>query len=547
MESPQQIFIEEVLEKIPKIREAIITLKEEPQNRTCQTILHVFFHTVYGTGSTVGFGEIVGAAKSLEDRISILLETGQAVDVSFLKELEDTVNVMKERINLLKAVEEIVLPDEQEQLLPEIPHKEILIVDDDAAIRQLIIEELSKKNFGVAGAGDVDEAKKVLEHYRPDLIILDIVMPGTNGIELFKELRADHRFKWIPIFFLTSKSSPKEMMEGIKTGADDYVIKPFNTEDLVARIEAKISRMEELHGMAIRDPLTGAFSRGYFTERLTEEINRFSRQKKSFSIVMCDLDFFKNVNDEHGHQVGDLVLQQFASFLYSKFRHTDTIGRYGGEEFIVLLPDSDALTTYKVLERLRMAWEKKPLVEPFQNKNIQITFSSGISEFDKDGKDEQEIIKAADNALYLAKKTGRNKVVLAGQSGTSTSLPLSKILIVDDSAVIRNILLNELKEDFQVFLAKDGEDALLQLQRIKPDLIIADLIMPIMGGLELIKTIRQNPQSKHIKIIALTSDKQKKTVLDAFQSGVDDYIVKPFDNKELEARVIRLLKRKDER
>jgi PleD family two-component response regulator len=245
--------------------------------------------------------------------------------------------------------------------------------------------------------------------------------------------------------------------------------------------------------------------------------------------------------------VGDFVLQQFASFLYSKLRRTDTIGRYGGEEFIVILPHSDALTTYKVLERLRMAWEKKPLVEPFQQKNIQITFSSGISEFDKDGKDEQEIIKAADNALYLAKRTGRNKVVLTGQSGTNTSSPLSKILIVDDSAIIRNILLNELKEDFQVFLAKDGEDALLQLQRVKPHLVIADLIMPVMGGLELTKTIRQNTQSKNIKIIALTSDNQKKTVLDAFQAGVDDYMVKPFDNKELKARVIRLLNRKDER
>ncbi|MDF9408125.1 diguanylate cyclase [Pelotomaculum isophthalicicum JI] len=506
MDNPLQIFIEETLTRITKIRQAISTLKEEPHNKTCQNILHIFFHTVYGTGAAVGFGEIIEAAKSLEDRIATNLETGQAADINLLKECEDTVDIIEERANLLKTVEDIISPDEQEQKLPEVPRKEVLIVDDDTAIRQFIKQELSKKNLGIVDAGDASEAKKILEHYRPDLIILDIVMPGTNGLELFKELRTDHRYKWTPIFFLTSKSSPMEIVEGIKLGADDYIIKPFNTEDLVARIEAKISRMEELHGLAVRDPLTGTFSRGYFMERLTEEVERFSRHKKSFCVAICDLDFFKKVNDEHGHQVGDFVLQQFASFLYSKFRRTDTIGRYGGEEFVALLPDTDALTAYKILERLRSAWEKMPIIEPYQNKNIQITFSSGIGEFDKDGKTEQEIIKAADAALYLAKETGRNKVVLAGQSGKGVHSPLTKILVVDDSAVIRNILLKELEEDYMVFMAKDGEDALEQLQRIRPHLAIIDLIMPIIGGLELIKKIRENPNNSHIKIIAFNDE-----------------------------------------
>jgi two-component system cell cycle response regulator len=545
MEDPKQLFLKETLGKIPKLRKAIDILSEEPGNKTCINILHIFFHSVYGTGSTLGYGEVVEPAKRIEDMLSSLLLTGQAVEADLLKNLEEMAATLEEKFNLIKTTEEIVLPFEQESL-QEVPRKELLIVDDDAAIRQLISEELFKRNYGVAAAKDAFEAKKILEHYRPDLIILDVVMPGTNGLDLLKELRADHRFDWTPVFFLSGNSNPTEIIDGIKTGADDYILKPFNVEDLIARIEAKIKRMGQLHQKAIRDPLTGVFSRGYFMERLDEEIERFPRGKTPFSVIMCDLDFFKKVNDEHGHQTGDFVLQQFASFLYNKFRRVDIIGRYGGEEFIILLPGTEAHSTYNAMERLHSEWGKKALIEPFSNKNMQITFSAGISEFDRDGKTAQEIIKAADNALYLAKETGRDRVLLAHQANSDLAPNPRKILIVDDSAVMRILLLNTLKQDYQVYLAKDGADALFQMQGIKPDLVITDLIMPVMSGLEFTKTIRKDPQNKQLRIIALTSNTQKESVFEAIQAGVDDYIVKPFDMNEIVERIKRLLaKRKD--
>lgn len=544
MKGIQQVFAEENLNKIPKIRKAINTLKDQPQNRACLDILQGFFHTVHGTGSTIGLDEVAGPARNLEDRLSALVETGRAAGSELLRELEEAINTLEEKLKVLKETEEIKLPEDPDQPLPNTPRREILIVDDDPAIRQLVTDELSKRNFGVAGAGSAGEARKVLDHYLPDLILLDIVMPDKSGLELIKELRQDWRFKWTPIFFLTARSDPAEIIDGIKTGADDYIIKPFNVEDLAARIEAKIRRIEELHDMAIRDPLTGSFSRGYFMERLAEEIGRSSRLKKPFSVVMCDLDHFKEVNDKYGHQAGDFVLQEFASFLRGKFRHTDTIGRYGGEEFIILLPNADGEAAYKILERLREEWENTPLFDPYQNKQIKITFSAGISEFDRDGKTDQDIIRAADSALYLAKETGRNKVVLAGRSGQGAKISPPKILVVDDSIAIRNLLAQKLKKDFRVFLAEDGESALVQVKLSKPDLIIADLMMPGMGGMEMVKRIRSNQENKDIKIIALTGVRQKKTVFEAIKSGIDDYVVKPIDFKELEARIIRLLKRK---
>lgn len=545
MENLRLTYFEETLAKIPKLREALSILKSDPKNKTCQKVLHFFFHTVYGSGTTIGLNEHVEAARSFEDRLSVIIDKGQAVEADFHEELENMVNFLEKRINLLKTVDAIVLPGEPEQPIQEIPRKEILVVDDDCVIRQFIADELTKRNFGVVGAGDANEAKKILERYRPDLIILDIVMPGTNGLELLNEVRVNKRFKWTPIFLLTSKSRPAEIIEGIKTGADDYILKPVNIEDLVARIETKISRMEELHGMAVRDPLTGAFTRGYFMERLNEEIGRYSRQQKPFSIVMCDLDFFKSINDKHGHQVGDYVLQQFAVFLYNTFRRTDTIGRYGGEEFILLFPETDALTAYKLMERLRTSWEKKELTEPYQNKQIKVSFSAGIGEFHKDGNTGQEIIGAADRALYQAKATGRNKILLADSFGSQVPVNPFKIMIVDDSAVIRSILERELKSDYELFLATDGEDALLRLHREKPDLIIADQNMPKISGLELVKKIKENPKYKNIKIMLLTSDNHKKTVMEAYQLGIHDYIVKPFNNQEIKARILRLLKAKD--
>lgn len=547
METPKKLFIDETLTRIPGVLEVIGSLKGSPANKTFQKVLQVFFHTIYGSGSSAGLGELVGVAKSFDDRINNLLNTGQAIDKSFLAEMESMITVLKKGLTLYKAVEEIELPEEMVQYKYKIPRKEVMVVDDDAAICHFIVIELTRRNYGVTTAAEASEAKKILEHYRPDLIILDILLPGKNGLELLKELRSDRRFKWTPILILSTRSNQEEILDGIKSGADDYITKPFCVDNLIARIEARITRMEELHGLSIRDDLTGAFSRSYFSERLKEEIERFNRQKKSFSIALCDLDYFKNVNDEYGHQVGDFVLQQFASFLYNKFRCTDTIGRFGGEEFIVLLPDTNALTAFKVLERLRSEWEQKELIETRFNKNLRVTFSAGISEYEIDGNGETDLIKAADSALYLAKQTGRNRIMLSRHMDITDSSAQPKIIVVDDSAVIRNLLLNVLKEHYQIYLAKNAEEALSLMQRIKPQLIIVDLIMPVISGLELIRMIKKNPFFNQLKIIALTSDKQKKTILETFQAGVNDYISKPFDNQELVVRIDSLLKKSTSR
>ncbi|MCL6638912.1 MAG: response regulator [Firmicutes bacterium] len=541
MEIARQIFLKETLEKIPKVQQALDTLLKDPGNKTCLNILYMFFHSIYGTGSTIGFTEVVKPAKIIENKLFDLLESGQAPEKEYLQKLKEAFDQFVEKFNDLKETRKAVPPEELEQPLLKAPRKEILIVDDDAAMVDLLVRELNKRNFGATGAGDAAGAKKILERYRPDLIILDIVMPGSNGLELLKELRADPRFDWTPIFILSSKSSPTEIIDGIKTGADDYILKPFDVDDLVARIEAKSSRMDKLYGMTVRDPLTGVFSRGYFMERFNEETERFHRQKKVFALIMCDLDFFKNINDQFGHQTGDYVLQKFAAFLARNLRNVDIVGRYGGEEFVILLPDTGAQKAYTVMERLRQEWEKVNLADPNSGVPIRITFSAGISEPGADGDTEKDIIKAADKALYLAKETGRNKTVLAGGTGGGAP-PQHKILVVDDSTVSRVLLTNELKNNYHVFVAKNGADALNQIEEIRPHLVITDLVMPVMDGIELTKKIRQDPDNKYIKIIALTSSSQKKVVLEALQAGVDDYIVKPFDLNGLKSRIKRLLK-----
>jgi two-component system cell cycle response regulator len=301
--------------------------------------------------------------------------------------------------------------------------KRILIAEDDPVSRRLLELFLVKWGFEVAVATTGTEALTMLERMdAPRLAILDWMMPGMEGVQVCQKLRESSDRPYVYVLLLTARTQKEDLLQGLESGADDYLTKPFDSQELRARLhvgqrildlqDQLIAAGEELLYRATHDNLTGMVNRGVIMDTLRRERARQAREGGSFGIVLVDLDHFKYVNDTHGHLAGDDVLREAAQRMMGCVRPYDSVGRYGGEEFLIVVPSSDAMGTMGLAERMRRAIEAKPMTT--NSVSIAVTASFGVTaSIDKSPLDAQEILRLADAALYRAKERGRNRVELA--------------------------------------------------------------------------------------------------------------------------------------
>jgi two-component system cell cycle response regulator len=267
------------------------------------------------------------------------------------------------------------------------------------------------------------EALTMLERMdAPRLAILDWMMPGMEGVQVCQKLRESSDRPYVYVMLLTARTQKEDLLQGLESGADDYLTKPFDSQELRARLhvgqrildlqDQLIAAGEELLYRATHDNLTGMVNRGVIMDTLRRERARQTREGGSFGIVLVDLDHFKYVNDTHGHLAGDDVLREAAQRMMACVRPYDSVGRYGGEEFLIVVPSSDAMGTMGLAERIRRAIEAKPMMT--NSVSIAVTASFGVTaSIDQSPLDAQEILRLADAALYRAKERGRNRVELA--------------------------------------------------------------------------------------------------------------------------------------
>jgi len=298
----------------------------------------------------------------------------------------------------------------------------ILIAEDNVVSRKLLEKSLAKAGHEVVAA---ENGRRALEIFRETffpMVLTDWTMPEMDGIALCRAIRSQATAGYVYIVFLTAKDSKDDIIAGLEAGADDYLTKPFNPTELMARLKTgkrilELERSlkmanEEIRILSITDPLTGCFNRGYMTSHLPEEINRATRYGRPLSLIMCDIDRFKNVNDSQGHVAGDAVLRLVVDSIHGVLRKDlDWAVRYGGEEFLVVLPETDREGAWVVAERLRQMMATKPMA--IGDDAITITASFGLASFhpasDKSPSAEA-LINEADRYLYQAKREGRNKV-----------------------------------------------------------------------------------------------------------------------------------------
>jgi two-component system, cell cycle response regulator len=300
----------------------------------------------------------------------------------------------------------------------------ILVADDEAVSRRMVQALLEKWGYEVVTAEDGDAAWEQLKApLAPRLALLDWMMPGQNGVDVCRVLRGQRPEPYTYIVLLTAKDAKESVVEGLESGADDYLTKPFHPQELKARIRVGlrvldlednlVQAREAMRFKATHDTLTEIWNRGAILEALNREVWRARREGSSLGVLMGDLDHFKSVNDTYGHLAGDCVLREVARRMRTNTRPYDSLGRYGGEEFLILLPGCGGSETREKAERLRYAITRDPVDTPAGALKVTMSFG-GVSTGDWPRDSANQILQMADLALYRAKTEGRNRAVMAG-------------------------------------------------------------------------------------------------------------------------------------
>lgn len=294
----------------------------------------------------------------------------------------------------------------------------VLIIEDDPVLAENNALVLRSGGIESTVVNDPMQALRPLVDDPPDLILMDLDMPGCSGLELAAVIRQQDAFVGVPIVFLSGEQRADQHMAAMRLGADDFLTKPAAPDYLVSVVISRAQRGRRLRSFMVRDSLTGLLNHSAIKEQLDREFARSERLNENLCLAMVDLDFFKRVNDTHGHPSGDRVIRSLARMLQQRLRKTDIVGRYGGEEFAVILPNTAPEAAKRVLDDLRQSFGA--LRFPFPRDPTHVTLSCGVSGFPR-FKTPAALTEAADQALYQAKAQGRNRVVVAESSSPTSS------------------------------------------------------------------------------------------------------------------------------
>ena len=417
------IFLREMGSGYASAREAHARLKKDPADASALQDLRDFFHRIAGTAETVDHALLGLLAAACETVAAAVAEGAMQPGRRAIQVFADGLAGVAQVIEVLpghSAPLQRHFPETTEalarQAAQEVAPSRILVIDDDPFSARLVDSVLRAAGFVSSFCCEADKAFETIQQESPDLIILDVVMPQMDGFDICRRVRAHPGLQLTPIIFVTRKGDVEQRVRGLQVGGNDYVAKPFEPQELVARVRSHLQRLAELREMAIRDGLTRCYNNKYFKLRLEQEIVRARRYNTALTLGMLDIDHFKKVNDSYGHPAGDAVLAHLASILTASVRSTDVVARYGGEEFGFLLVEAAvpeaSIITNRLRERIARHRFELPAVQG-EALGVHTTVSIGIAAFLPDDS-LTTLLHRADAALYAAKAAGRNKVVVAG-------------------------------------------------------------------------------------------------------------------------------------
>jgi diguanylate cyclase (GGDEF)-like protein len=415
---------------------------------------------------------------------------------------------------------------------------DVLIADDDASTRLLVSTAVERLGHRCTVAEDGDEAWRRYREDLPEVVITDWQMPGMDGTALAKAIRGHHTSDYAYVMVLTGAADEQAARATMEAGADDLLLKPLDLAQLERKLIAagRVTALHRrLHDSARHDALTGLGNRLRLAEDLELLCGRVERYGHAYCVALFDIDDFKGYNDAAGHLAGDGVLRSVAQALQRQIRTGDALYRYGGEEFLVLLPEQTIDSAALAADRLRAAVEALALPHPAGG---VVTVSAGVAGTTAGGCRPDELFELADQAMYRAKAGGRNRVEVGGGDAEPAEAPV-RLLIADDDPGTRLVLSALFAREAGLELVGEAEDATQAIElaaRRRPDVVLLDFDMPGGGGVAAAVGIREaNPTTR---IVALSADDSQGAQYDMSRAGAVGYVVKGAPDDEI-VRTIR--------
>lgn len=499
-----------------------------------------FLHSIKGTSGTVQLGGVLIVAskllEQLESKENRLWRKNELRDFLF-----DLIRLSYDYEHFKETVLE-----KDEPCCGSIPL--IQIIDDDVSMLILLKEALEENGWMVIANTEPEKAASQYYDLQPDCLVIDVDLPSKNGFQLLEDIQQHNHKQFIPKVITSIQNDRKTRMNAYESGADDFIEKPIDIEEFIVRINRQLQRKQIFDQSVMIDELTQVYNRRFLSDLLERYIKDYERTGVPFSVSLLDLDYFKNINDQYGHLTGDKVLETFASFLKENIRSTDSVFRYGGEEFVILFPRTNDEEAKEVVKRILDEFSKVTFME--HGEPFNISFSAGIYMANNHEEGSVEILKMADQALYEAKENGRACV----ESANEKVQPANKILnvsVIDDDAIIRTLLVRVLQnmDTSKVLLNIESYEngkkffETGRLDQKGKHFLVLDGVMPVMDGIEVLTKVRESEQADRVHVLMLTGRKTEYDIARALKLGADDYVTKPFSITELQARIQRLIQR----
>lgn len=522
------------------------------QDAVAEQDIHRFFHNLKGTSGTIGLAEVEKFSEAKELLFSE--KSAKALQLANWSEhvlpLADMFQPAEQRVEESEfdagSLNQAHSFDENFRT-----QKRVLVIDDDVEFVTYVKEILEKHDYPVSIALTAERGLKIFYEWKPSLILLDFILPDQSGMYVLQHIVEKAKLEHIPIIMVSGNFSIENQVNAYRSGAMDFLAKPLEVELLTALIENRFAMKKDWDRSIIVDELTGAYNRKHFNRMMRQQMDDFKRSEHKFSLVMLDLDYFKHVNDNHGHLKGDEVLQAFVSTAQDVVQSKGILCRYGGEEFALILPHMDNVQAAGLIEQLRHTFNA--IKFPVKDAAFQVTFSSGIAQISENTGHAEKLVDEADQALYCAKRAGRNQTVLySAEMLERKNEMVLNLIVVDDDPLIRDILINRFFNwkptnhakvnalgfaDGRSFLSSDWYNESAKY------IILLDGSMPDLDGLEVLRRLRECYPEQQLLIIMLTARNNTEDIVHALQIGADDYVVKPFHMQELVLRIERLASR----
>lgn len=415
----------------------------------------------------------------------------------------------------------------------------ILVVDDDADLRAAYASRFSGPGHDVRLASSCAEAREILLHQEVSLVILDLLLPDSDGRLLLRQIRETPRTSMIPVLVVSIFAKAASVAECYALGADAFLPKPVDLDILASTVSAHLRRISSSSREAFHDRLTGLPNRAAFLEELRRARAQAVRERSSLSLAMVNLDHTAILNETYGSGTGDTAIANLAATVRATLRVSDAFARWGGDGFAAFFPNTATREANLALDKALTRLHSERFQAP-DGRTFQLGFSAGLTDVEPD-EPLEDVIARAEWYLSRAKLDGRCRIVGVERAVAPAK---TKILMVEDDADMARLVTHRLSsEDFEVIHCPNGESALARAPSTRASLVLLDIVLPGINGLDVLQRLRGMPEYRDIPIVMATSLGDKSNLVRAFELGASDYIVKPFTPTELLLRMRRLLPR----